>query len=102
MIRRLFSALISFDVVVPRWRDQLQPLHGAYCKSVQSQLEKHLADGHIRPTHLSSKVATRVVGAEQSQSIDPEGLSFININTAEDYPIELLRMLNCQVVLGLD
>jgi hypothetical protein len=38
-------------------------------------------------THLflnSSKVATRVVGAQQYQSIDPEGLSVINIDTAED------------------
>jgi len=92
-------------VVVPRWRDRSQSLPGVYCKTVQSDLEKHLADGHFRATDLSSKVATRVVGADASHSIDPDGLSFINLNILnipEDYPIALLRLRNCHAVLGLD
>ncbi|HMJ49460.1 MAG TPA: molybdenum cofactor guanylyltransferase [Acidobacteriota bacterium] len=91
LIQSLLSALGAADVAVPFWQDRLQPLHAVYRSTVKPLLEQQLSDGRLRPTFLYERVTTRIVSEAELLQIDPEGLSFININTPEEYHRALRR-----------
>lgn len=86
---RLISHLVSeapgFDVVVPRWEGRLQPVHAAYRRGVLPLLEAQLARGELRPAALFDTVRTRTLDEGEIRRFDPEGASFFNMNTPEDY-----------------
>ncbi|HXG52940.1 MAG TPA: NTP transferase domain-containing protein [candidate division Zixibacteria bacterium] len=90
---RLISYLLSrapgYDVVVPRWEDRLQPLHAVYRRTVVPLLEEQLRTGELRPVYLFDKVPCLQLGEEEIRKFDPEGLSFFNMNTPEDYAAAL-------------
>jgi hypothetical protein len=54
-------------------------------------LEQQLARGELRPIYLFDKVRARRVDEEEIRRFDPEGLSFFNMNTPEDYSAALKR-----------
>jgi molybdopterin-guanine dinucleotide biosynthesis protein A len=85
LIRYLVSLLPEHDVVVPYWEDRAQPLHAVYRRSVLPLLQAQLARGELRPVQLFDNVRTHRVGEEEIRAFDPEGWSFFNMNTADDY-----------------
>jgi molybdopterin-guanine dinucleotide biosynthesis protein A/molybdopterin converting factor small subunit len=85
LISHLVSLAPGFDVVVPRWNDRLQPLHAVYRRTVLPYLEAQLADGELRPVFLYDKVPTRIVEENEIRHFDPQGDSFFNMNTPDDY-----------------
>jgi hypothetical protein len=54
-------------------------------------LKKQLDRGELRPIFLFDKVRTRKVDAEEVKIFDPDGLSFFNMNTPDDYQRALHR-----------
>jgi molybdopterin-guanine dinucleotide biosynthesis protein A len=105
LVSYLFSQIADYDVVVPHWQERLQPLHAVYRRSVAPLLQEQLARGELRPIFLYQKVRTREVGAEEIRRLDPEGLSFRNLNSPEDYHAaltiwqELRRPISCTIEL---
>jgi molybdopterin-guanine dinucleotide biosynthesis protein A/molybdopterin converting factor small subunit len=91
LISYLVSQIPDHDVVVPHWQRRLQPLHAVYRKSVVPLLEGQLARGELRPVYLFDKVRTRRVDEDDIRRFDPEGLSFFNMNTPDDYAVALER-----------
>jgi molybdenum cofactor guanylyltransferase len=91
LISYLTSQIPEHDVVVPYWQDRFQPLHAVYRRSVLPLLESQLERGELRPVYLFDKVRTRRVGEEEIRSFDPQGLSFFNMNTPDDYDTALKR-----------
>lgn len=91
VIEFLLEQTTDRDVVVPQWQGRLQPLHAIYRASVLPLLEAQLARGDLRPVHLYDSVRTRVVSEEEVRRLDPEGASFFNMNTPEDYADALVR-----------
>ena len=91
LISHLLSQISDYDVVVPVWEDRLQPLHAVYRSSVLPTLEEQLKRNELRPIFLYDRVRTRKVPEEEIRRIDPESLSFLNINTPEDYESALRR-----------
>lgn len=87
----LASRLPDHDVVVPWWGGRLQPLHAVYRRSVLPFLERQLRRGELRPVFLYDRVRTLEVGEEEVRTVDPEGASFFNMNTPEDYARALAR-----------
>jgi molybdenum cofactor guanylyltransferase len=85
LIRFVLSQIEEHDVAVPHWEGRFQPLHAAYRRSVLRHLERQLAIGDLRPVHLFDNVRTRRIDESELRSIDPEGWSFFNMNTPEDY-----------------
>jgi molybdopterin-guanine dinucleotide biosynthesis protein A len=75
----------SYDVVVPEWEGRLHPLHAVYRTAVQPLLAEQLAQGRRRPVDLFDRVRTLVVQEEELRALDPEGCSFLNMNSPEDY-----------------
>jgi molybdopterin-guanine dinucleotide biosynthesis protein A len=91
LISHLLSQTAQHDVVVPHWQGRLQPLHAVYRRSVLPLLEGQLARNELRPVFLFDKVRTRRIDEEEIRLFDPEGLSFFNMNTPEDYAEALDR-----------
>jgi molybdenum cofactor guanylyltransferase len=91
LISFLTSQSSNHDVVVPYWQERLQPLHAVYRTSVLPLLEDQLTHGELRPVYLFDKVRTCKIGEDQIRRFDPQGLSFLNINTPGDYDEALKR-----------
>jgi molybdopterin-guanine dinucleotide biosynthesis protein A len=91
LISHLLSQLPGHDVVVPHWEGRFQPLHAVYRRSVLPLLAGQLARGELRPVHLFDKVRLRRIDEDEIRRFDPEGSSFFNMNTPEDYAEALKR-----------
>ena len=91
LISHLTSQILNYDVVVPHWENRFQPLHAAYRTSVAPLLKEQLDRGELRPVYLFDKVRTCKIGEEEIRRFDPEGLSFLNMNTPADYEKALKR-----------
>ncbi|MGH7826764.1 MAG: NTP transferase domain-containing protein [Candidatus Binatia bacterium] len=89
LISFLTSQISNRDVVVPYWQDRFQPLHAVYRKSVAPLLKDQLERGELRPISLYKKVRTLEVHEQDIRRLDPDGLSFLNMNTPEDYEAAL-------------
>ncbi len=92
----------AYDVVVPVWQDRLQPLHAVYRRRVVPHLQAQLAAQRLRPVYLYDTVPTRKVPSAEIKRFDPEGLSFLNMNTPADYQAALARWpapISCTVEL---
>jgi molybdopterin-guanine dinucleotide biosynthesis protein A len=89
LLSYLLSQSADYDVVVPYWQERLQPLHAVYRRSVAPLLQEQLERGELRPIFLYKKVRTREVREDELRRFDPEGLSFNNMNSPEDYQAAL-------------
>jgi molybdopterin-guanine dinucleotide biosynthesis protein A len=92
LVAHLMSQIPEYDAVVPYWEGRLQPLHAAYRRSVAPQLASQLAGGERRLTQLFDHVRTRRIDADEIRRFDPNGDSFFNMNTPEDYAEALRRL----------
>ncbi|MEE8075847.1 MAG: NTP transferase domain-containing protein [Candidatus Binatia bacterium] len=91
LISYLISQISDYDVVVPYYQERFQPLHAVYRLSLAPLLQDQLERGELRPISLFNKVRTREVHEDEIRVFDPEGLSFLNMNTPEDYQAALKR-----------
>ncbi len=91
LISYLISQISNYDVVVPYWENRFQPLHAVYRRSVMPLLKEQLERGELRPIFLYDKVRTRKVNEDEIRRFDPQGLSFFNMNTPQDYQEALKR-----------
>jgi molybdopterin-guanine dinucleotide biosynthesis protein A len=91
LVSHLVSLSAGSDVVVPRWERRYQPLLAVYRKTVLPFLADQLAKQELRPVFLFDKVRTRVVEEDEIRQFDPEGASFFNMNSPEDYEHALSR-----------
>jgi molybdopterin-guanine dinucleotide biosynthesis protein A len=91
LIGHLVSQISQHDVVVPHWQGRFQPLHAVYRRSVLPLLEAQLARGELRPIYLFEKVRTLTVDEDEIRRFDPDGSSFFNMNSPEDYAEALKR-----------
>jgi molybdopterin-guanine dinucleotide biosynthesis protein A/molybdopterin converting factor small subunit len=87
LIRYLVSLIEDNDIVAPYWQDRFQPLCAVYRRSVLPLLQQQLERGELRPIYLYDKVRMRKVGEDEILRLDPEGLSFFNMNSPEDYEL---------------
>src|SRR5687768_3993149 len=94
LISHLVSQIADSDVVVPFWQERFQPLHAVYRRSVAPLLHDQLERADLRPISLYPKVRTREIYEDKVRRFDPEGLSFLNINTPEDYQDAVRRWHN--------
>jgi molybdopterin-guanine dinucleotide biosynthesis protein A len=91
LISHLTSLISNYDLVVPFWEDRFQPLHAVYSTNVLPLLKEQLDRGELRPIYLFDKVKTYKIEEDVIRRFDPEGLSFFNMNTPDDYERALQR-----------
>ena len=74
----------SYDLVVPRVGDLVEPLHAVYTKSCLSPIERMITQNELRVRELFPLVKVRYIDAAEIEKFDPHHLSFFNINTEAD------------------
>ena len=89
VVTHLLSQIRDCDVVVPFWQERFQPLHAVYRTSVAPLLKEQLERGELRPIFLFDKVRTHKIQEEEIRWFDPDGLSFLNMNSPEEYEAAL-------------
>lgn len=72
------------EAVVPFFNGKPQPLPASYSSSALGVMEEALASGDRSLVGLIKKIEARFIDEDVVRRIDPEGRSFININTEED------------------
>lgn len=85
VIRSLCACDTRAEVVIPRSEWGLEPLHACYAKSCLPAIEALLDSGKKRIVGFFPEVRVVEMAAAELKEIDPEGLSFRNINTPEEY-----------------
>jgi len=74
----------SFDLVVPRLGNMVEPLHAVYSKGCLAPIEGLLKQGNLKIHELFTLVRVRYVEAREINKFDPKHLSFFNVNTEAD------------------
>ncbi|MEK6672279.1 MAG: molybdenum cofactor guanylyltransferase [Nitrospirota bacterium] len=73
------------DAVIPVFRGKPEPLLGIYSRSAIMVLEEEVRKGKRGIQETLTKLNVLYITDEEVRRIDPEGLSFVNINTINDY-----------------
>jgi molybdopterin-guanine dinucleotide biosynthesis protein A len=74
------------DVVVPRWRGELEPLHALYRPAACAPAaEAALQENRRRIIAFYPYVRVREIDEATVTQIDPKGRSFFNVNTSKEW-----------------
>jgi molybdopterin-guanine dinucleotide biosynthesis protein A len=74
----------TFDVVVPRIKDKLEPLCAVYSKNCSGPIQGLLEQDERKVIEFYSMVRVKYVEEDEINRFDPEHLSFFNINDQAD------------------
>ena len=75
----------DYDAVIPVWQGKRQTLSGLYSRVCSGMIRSSIDRGTLGITALCDRLRTRFYLEEEIKSEDPEGLSFLDIDTREDY-----------------
>jgi molybdopterin-guanine dinucleotide biosynthesis protein A len=79
------SSKKEWDAAIPVFDGKSQPLLGIYSKRIIRNMEDAIKKGNRSLREFLKKLDVLYIGEEEVRAIDPEGKSFVNINTLEDY-----------------
>ncbi len=95
LLSHLITLLGDYDAVVPCIEaadgTKLEPVHvfqtlsAVYSKRCLPVIEEMLAAGELSVHAMYNWIDARIVQPHEWQALDPRGLSFLNINTPEDF-----------------
>jgi FdhD protein len=85
LVRRICAKAGSADVVIPYSASGHEPLHALYDQRCLARMEEQLATGRSRIIDFFPQVKVEELPVTSWQDLDPQGLSFRNINTPEEY-----------------
>ncbi|MBN1890886.1 MAG: molybdenum cofactor guanylyltransferase [Thermoflexales bacterium] len=85
LLRYMIVISPGYDAIVPHWQGESEPLHAVYAKSCLPAIETLLQDEGRRVVAFYPNVNVRYLGHVEIALFDPQGLSFFNINSPEDW-----------------
>ena len=91
LLSHLTTLLGDYDAVVPsvhvadRSTPVFQTLSAVYSKRCLPIIDGMLAGGELRVHALYDRIDARIVQPHEWRAFDPQGLSFFNINTPDDF-----------------
>ncbi len=92
LARRLCEMLGDDDVLIPQVEGKLQMLHAVYRKECAKTLAAMRKNRESRLHEIVNFAKARIVPEDEIRALDPELLSFFNVNTPEDYQRALKLM----------
>jgi len=84
VIKYLIKNIGDSDVVVPKTKDGLQPLHAIYSKNCLEPINKIIDLGKYKIVDFYPMVKVKIIDEHEFFSLDPMRESFINVNTPEE------------------
>jgi molybdopterin-guanine dinucleotide biosynthesis protein A len=87
LIDFMVAKAVDFDMVIPRWEseDYVEPFRAIYSKACLNPIREAIASGEKRVVSFFREVEIRFIDAAEISRFDPEGLTFFNVNTPEDF-----------------
>jgi len=85
LVHYMVEEINGYDLAVPEYGDQLQTLCAIYSKNCIELIKEDLSRDNLKITHFFRNVKQRLITEEEVKEIDFQGLSFVNINTPEEY-----------------
>jgi molybdopterin-guanine dinucleotide biosynthesis protein A len=79
----------KWDAVIPVFDKKPQPLLGIYSKRIAKRMEQSIKNGERSLRRFLQGINVLYINEDELREIDPEGRSFININTMEDFQKEI-------------
>ena len=89
LISHLLTSRDGFHAIVPVLDGYPEPTHSAYSKDCLPHMERRLEARQLRISGFFDDVEVNYVAQDEIESLDPERLSFMNINTPEDLKLAL-------------
>src|SRR4030066_171683 len=71
----------EYDTLIPIFDDKPQPLLGIYSKRIAKRMEQSIKNGERSLRRFLQGINVLYINEDELREIDPEGRSFININT---------------------
>lgn len=84
LVQFLIQNIRGEDVIVPRTKDGLQPLHALYSKNCLNAMKETIERGKYKILDFYSRVKVKIIEEEDFIYLDPSKASFINVNTPEE------------------
>ncbi|CUS06141.1 putative molybdenum cofactor guanylyltransferase [Candidatus Promineifilum breve] len=72
------------DVIVPRWDKFPEPLHAIYSQGCLEPIREKLDAQVFKITAFYGRVSIRFVERAEIEQYDPDGRSFVNVNTPDE------------------
>jgi len=85
LLLQMIKNIADSEAIIPEFKGRLHPLFGLYAKSCAPTAQDQISKGNLKMRDFLGKVKTKFVIESEIKEFDPEGLSFININTFEEY-----------------
>jgi molybdopterin-guanine dinucleotide biosynthesis protein A len=84
LVSYLIENAANEDVIVPRTKDGLQPLHAIYSKNCVDPIRKSIEEGKSKIVDIYDQVNVKIIDEKDFLCFDPRRESFINVNTPEE------------------
>lgn len=84
LIRHMVQLAVDYDVVVPQKEEGLEPLHAIYSPRCLPHTKTMLDRGKLQVISFFPAVKVYRISSDEIGQLDPEGLSFFNINIPDD------------------
>lgn len=84
LVQYIIKNIDAEDVIVPRTKDGLQPLHAVYSKNCLDPIKIIIEQGKYKIIDFYNRVNAKIVEEKDFISLDPTRESFINVNTPEE------------------
>ncbi len=86
LVKYMIGLREEADIIVASWKARLQPIHAVYSKRCMASFEDMIGrqELKIQDVFQQPSLTVRIVLENEVIQIDPEGRSFININSPAD------------------
>jgi molybdopterin-guanine dinucleotide biosynthesis protein A len=84
LIKYMAEERDEYDVIVPRTRDGLHPLHAIYSKRCLNPMRQLLNRDDLRIVNFFPQVTVRYIEEMEIRELDPHMRSLISVNTEEE------------------
>ena len=84
LVQYIIKNIDGEDVIVPRTKDGLQPLHAAYSKNCLDPIKIIMEQGRYKIIDFYNQVNVKIVEEKEFTVLDPLRESFINVNTPDE------------------
>jgi len=90
LLRYMVEISDGYDAVVPRLDDgMVEPLHAIYSRDCLDNMKTQLENNQLKVHSLLKKIRVRYIERAESEKLDPQLLSFFNINRQSDLDLAI-------------
>lgn len=85
LVEALWKTKHRFEITVPVWQGIPQPLFGFYSRACIDPIRRMIAAKSFSIQDLLKSVPTRLLSEKEVRRVEPNGASFLDIDTSDDY-----------------